>query len=177
VKSIGGLSREELAALVCSSLERGGITVVLSGGSAVSIHSANAYESFDLDFVQTGLARRPDAVMRELGFRKRGRHWSHPDSDYFVEFPPGPVQIGKATITEFLERTTPFGVLRILAPTACVMDRLAAFYHWDDPQGLEQALAVARSQPVDLDRVEAWSRGERADAKFRSFRERLEQGD
>jgi hypothetical protein len=28
------------------------------------------------------------------------------------------------------------------------MDRLAAFYHWNDAQGLEQAVAVGRQQRI-----------------------------
>jgi len=36
------LNVEELAALVCSTLERHGVRVVLSGGSVVSIYSDNA---------------------------------------------------------------------------------------------------------------------------------------
>ena len=39
------MSREELGGLVCETLNRHGITVVLSGGAAVSIYSHNAYES------------------------------------------------------------------------------------------------------------------------------------
>lgn len=110
------LGVEELAALVCSTLERHGVRVVLSGGSVVSIYSDNAYQSYDLDFIQTGL-----------------------------------------------------GVLRLLAPTECVMDRLAGFYHWNDRQCLEQALEVARRQSIDLARIERWSRNENSLAKFRDF--------
>jgi len=51
------LAVEELAALVCSTPERHGVHVVLSGGSVVSIYSDNVYQSYDLDFIQTGLAR------------------------------------------------------------------------------------------------------------------------
>ena len=68
------------------------------------------------------------------------------------------------------------GVLRLLAPTECVMDRLAGFYHWNDLQCLEQALEVSRRQPIDLARIEQWSRKERAVEKFREFRERLARG-
>lgn len=46
------------------------------------------------------------------------------------------------------------------------MDRLAWYYHAQDEQGLEQALAVAAAHAVDLDRIEAWSRRERAQEKF-----------
>ncbi len=164
---------EDLAGLVCSTLERHGVRVVLSGGSVVSIYSANTYQSYDLDFIQIGLARRMDAAMQELGFAKSGRHWTHPSTRYWVEFPPGPVQVGESLVTQFAERTTRFGVLRLLAPTECVMDRLAAWFHWSDPQGLEQAVAVAERHPVDLERIETWSRKERAAEKFAEFRARL----
>jgi hypothetical protein len=164
---------EELAALICSTLERHGVRVVLSGGSAVSIYSENAYLSYDLDFIQIGLSRRVDPAMQELGFRKEGRHWIHPRSRFLVEFPPGPVQVGEETLASFAERSTALGTLRLLPPTECVMDRLAGFYHWNDRQALEQALAVARRQSIDLGRIEDWSRGERASEKFREFSERL----
>ncbi len=168
------LSREEVAAAVCEALARADIPVVLSGGSVVSIYTDNEYESYDLDFVCTGLARKVDSVMVELGFLKQGRHWTHPETRFWVEFPPGPVQVGEATIRRFAERRTPLGILRLLAPTECVMDRLVAYYHWNDPQCLEQAVAVARSHPIDLARIEEWSRNERALANFRIFRDRLD---
>lgn len=166
-------TREEVAAIVCEALERAGIQVVLSGGAVVSLYSDNEFESYDLDFVPLGLARRVDAVMEGLGFRKEGRHWRHSETGFWVEFPPGPVQVGDALVTRFAERSTPFGVLRLLAPTECVMDRLAGFYHWNDPQCLEQALAVARRHPVDLERLEAWSQREQALEGFARFRRRL----
>jgi formylglycine-generating enzyme required for sulfatase activity len=53
-----------LAALMCSTLERHGVRVVLSGGSVVSIYSDNAYQSYDLDFIQTGRARGAAATAR-----------------------------------------------------------------------------------------------------------------
>ena len=163
------LGVEELAALVCSTLERHGVQVVLSGGSVVSIYSDNAYQSYDLDFIQTGLARMTNPAMEQLGFAKQGRHWVHPRTAFLVEFPPGPVQVGDANITEFAERRTRLGVLRLLAPTECVMDRLAGFYHWNDRQCLAQALEVARRQSIDLARIEKWSRNENSLAKFREF--------
>jgi hypothetical protein len=164
---------DEVAALVCSTLERHGIEVVLCGGSVVSIYSENEFESYDLDFVPTGLARKVDTAMRELGFQRNGRHWRHPQSRYWVEFPPGPVAIGETQVKEFEERTTSQGTLRLLRPTECVMDRLAAYFHWNDRQGLEQAIAVARRHPVDRARIESWAHGERAGAKLAEFLERL----
>jgi hypothetical protein len=168
------LDREELAALVCATLERHGVQVVLSGGAAAAIYAPNPYESMDLDFIPTGLSRRVDAAMRELGFGKeRGRHWTHPDTAFWVEFPPGPVQVGDEVVHEFAERRTSLGTLRILTPTDCVMDRLAWYYHANDEQGLEQAVAVAAANEVDLDRIDAWSKRERASEKLERFRARL----
>jgi len=167
------LSREETAAWVCDVLDCAGISVVLSGGAVVSIYSDNAYESFDLDFIRTGLARKVDDVMTGLGFEKTGRHWVHSDSAYWIEFSPGPVQVGDSVVTEFAERQTSVGTLRLLRPTECVMDRLAGFYHWSDDQCLEQAIAVALRHPIDLERVRKWSTRESAASKFEQFLGRL----
>jgi len=68
------MSREEVAAAVCQALEDAGIGVVLSGGAVVSLYSDEIYVSYDLDFIRTGIARRVDPAMRELGLRREGRH-------------------------------------------------------------------------------------------------------
>lgn len=68
---------------------------------------------------------------------------------------------------------TKFGNLRILSPTDCVKDRLAAFYHWDDPQSLEQALMVAERRRIDLKEVERWSKVEGNLNKYNVFIKRL----
>jgi hypothetical protein len=171
------LSREELAALVCATLHRHGIEVVLSGGGAASIYAPNPYESMDLDFVPFGLARKVDAAMTELGCRReRQRHWTHPSTVFWIEFPPGPVQIGDEVVHVFAERRTACGTLRILTPTDSVMDRLAWYYHASDEQGFEQAVAVANANEIDIERIQAWSARENADEKFERFRSRLRDG-
>lgn len=169
------LAREELAALVCATLDRHGVRVVLSGGGAASIYAPNPYESMDLDFIAVGLSRKVDSAMHELGFAKqRQRHWTHPETRFWVEFPPGPVQVGDEVLHAFAERTTAFGTLRILTPTDCVLDRLAWFYYARDEQGLEQAVAVAAAHAIDLERVERWSARERKSAEFERFRTLLQ---
>jgi len=150
----------ELAACVSSELRARGVDVVLSGGAAVSIYSDNAYESYDLDFVPVGLARKVDGAMCALGFAKRGRHWVHSLTPYWVDFPPGPVGVGREIIHEFAEIENAGGVLRILRPTECVMDRLTWVIHGGDPQCLEQAVAVARRHAIDRDRIERWAEAE-----------------
>ena len=46
----GDTSVEELAAIISQTLEAAGIIATLSGGSAVSVYTDNAYQSHDLDF-------------------------------------------------------------------------------------------------------------------------------
>ena len=57
----------------------------------------------------------------------------------------------------------------MVTATQCVMDRLAAFYFWKDRQALDQAIAVARAHPIDLDAVRRWSQVEGQDAAFDEF--------
>lgn len=56
-----------------------------------------------------------------------------------------------------------------------MLDRLVNYFHNGDLECLDQAVAVARRQrrQVDLERIEAWSRGEGAHEKFEEFRRRL----
>lgn len=167
------LRREYVAAIVCQALSNHGIVVVLSGGSVVSIYSENEFESFDLDFVRTGLPQKVDEVLLGLGFSKQGRHWVNPNTDFWVEFPAGPVAIGDTLISDFAERETPFGTLRLLGPTECVMDRLAWYFHNGDLECLEQAVAVARRNPIDLKRVAEWATKERRTREFEAIAVRL----
>jgi DNA-binding phage protein len=47
-----------------------------------------------------------------------------------------------------------------VTPAQAVMDRLAAYLHWNDLQALDQALAVVRRQQIDWERLEEWARQE-----------------
>ncbi len=163
---------EELAALVCTRLADAGISVVLTGGAVVSIYSDNEYMSYDLDFIVLGLGKKVDSVMSDLGFSKNvGRHFVHPNTPIFVEFPGGTLAIGESLDTEVVERISNGNTLRLLSPTDCVKDRLAAYYHWNDKQGLDQALAVARKHPISIPRIRKWSKDENMSEKFKIFLE------
>ena len=60
-----------------------------------------------------------------------------------------------------------------MSPTDCVKDRLAAFYHWNDRQSLEQAILVSRRQAVDLKEIRRWSLKEGMAEKLAVFRKSL----
>jgi hypothetical protein len=165
------MSIGELGAFVCSHLEKNGIRVTLTGGACVSIYSENKYESMDLDFVEEVpvTRRKLKKILGELGFKEENRYFRHPDTDFFLEFPSGPLSVGEEAIGNISVLEFPTGRLRLISPTDCVKDRLAAFYHWDDRQSLEQALLVARDQQIDLLEVQRWSEREGELRKFETF--------
>jgi hypothetical protein len=113
-------------------------------------------------------------ALATIGFARqgKGRHFIHPDTKFYVEFPPGPLMVGDERVEQVSERQTPVGKLRLLSPTDCVMDRLAAFFHWNDRQALEQAVMVANTQKVDLGEIRRWSKAERNEEKFALFEKR-----
>ena len=152
-------------------MARAGIKAVLTGGACASLYSRGEYQSSDLDFVlQSAVSQQTlDSVMRTIGFRREGGHYSHPTASFFVEFPTGPLGIGAdLSIQPVVYRV---GRVRVLAlsPTDSCRDRLAAFFHWHDRQSLMTAVAVARRRKVDLEAMRGWSDREGASAAFAEF--------
>jgi hypothetical protein len=166
---------EVLAALVSQALSDAGIPAVLSGGATVSIYTRNEYESGDLDFISSGSLADIELAMKTLGFERQGRAFVHKQTSYFVEFPPGPLAIGDELIRDDEVATvkTKDGAIRLLTPTQCVMNRLAAFFHWNDLQSLDQAVLVAKRQKVSMAKIKAWSKREGASEKFSVFLARM----
>jgi len=160
----------EIAAIVSEALEQAGVSAVLSGGAVVSIYTRNAYISQDLDFVSSASFDQIKKSLSGIGFTEgQGRYFTHEDTEFFLEFPSGPLSVGDEIVREWSQLETESGVIQILTPTQCVMDRLAAFYHWTDRQSLDQAVAVAKSQDVDLDVIKDWSQREGSSEKYERF--------
>jgi len=165
----------EVAGLVGSHLGSRGIDVVLSGGACVAYYSNGQYVSMDLDFVNAGYARREKiaAAMAEIGFQEVNRYFRCPQTEYLVEFPPGPLGVGDERVREIREVQTRAGTFRIISPNDCVKDRLAGFYHWDDLQCLEQAVLVAQENDIDIRDIERWSAAEGKKKAFDQIKDRL----
>jgi len=166
-------SIEELAGIVASVLEKFNINAVLSGGACVSIYTDNKYVSGDLDFVSHEGLSKIDKAMSAIAFTRTGRHYIHPHTKFFVEFPPGPLSIGDLLIKEETTKKVKTGTVKLLTPTQCVMDRLASFYFWNDKQGLDQALMVASKQKIDINAIQQWSEQEKEMKKFEIFKQKL----
>lgn len=142
----------EIAVLVSEALEAAGIPAVLDDGGAVTQYSDNEYMSTDLDFITVERNKVIAPIVAKLGFVPEGKDFCHPDSKFFLEFPPGPLSFGNRYIDSSKATTlkTQFGSLRIITPTQCVMDRLAWYVHGKDPQARDQAVLVARQmRPLD----------------------------
>jgi hypothetical protein len=156
------MSTDELGAYVQTHLRKHNIQVVLSGGACVSIYSQGAYISHDLDMVILYSSRRQaiHAAMATIGFEEIGRYYVNPETQYLIEFPPGPLSIGAEPVQRVDEIELRTGTLRIISPTDCVKDRLAAYYHWGDRQCLHQAILVARVNAVDFEEIRRWSQVE-----------------
>jgi hypothetical protein len=157
-------SLEELAAIVSQALEEAGVVATLSGGAAVSLYTANDYESHDLDFVSSAEIETIARAIAPLGFSRSGatRYFGHQNTEWFVEFPPGPLAFGDMLVRdeELPVLETPHGPLRVITPTQVVMDRVAAYAHWSDGQSLDQARMIARRQDVQWSELRRWAERE-----------------
>ena len=175
MKPLGEMSIGELAAFVCTHLMDNGIEVVLSGGACVSIYTKNRYQSYDLDFIENVSARRKKIkeVLQKIGFIEEHRYFKNPETEFFLEFPPGPLSIGDEPVRETVEKEFSTGLLRLISPTDCIKDRLAAYYHWNDRQSLDQAILVALECEIDLEEIERWSMKEGRSNEFADIRARL----
>jgi len=173
---IKGISLKDLAILICDYLVKNGIETVLTGGACVSIYTSDKYVSYDLDFVLLSYISRKKikSLLERLGFQEKGRHLKHEDTPFLVEFLAPPLSIGEEPIKEINEIRKGNMVLRLLSPTDCVKDRLAAFYHWNDRQSLEQAIMVCGDNDIDLEEVERWSIHEGMETKFDGIKRKLQ---
>ncbi len=131
---------------------------VLVGGACVSIYTNSKYVSFDLDFVSNASLKDIAVVLSDLGFkRESSRHFVRKDCPYFIEFVAPPLSIGSEPVKRKRKISTRFGRLILLSPTDSAKDRLSAYYHWNDPQAMEQAIMVAKAQKVNLREIRKWS--------------------
>lgn len=87
------MSIGEFAALIASYLQSKKISTVLTGGAVVSIYTENKYMSYDVDFISPADQKIICKAMEELGFEKHGKDFRHKQTDFFVEFPSGPLAI------------------------------------------------------------------------------------
>ena len=174
--NVKDLSLKEFAILISDYLSKNGVDTVLSGGACVSIYTKNKYISYDLDFVLLSSEdqKKVRQVLAEIGFYEEKRYFKHKDSEYFLDFVSPPLSVGSEPVKKITEIKKGKRTLKLLSVTDCVKDRLAAYYHWEDRQALEQAILVCRNNNVDLKEVERWSKNEGMSDKYKMFKDYLE---
>lgn len=161
---------KELAAIIADKLKEKGIDAILVGGACISIYTKNKYLSIDLDFVSSATIKEISPALSELGFeRKSSRHFEREDCPFLIEFVSPPAAVGSEPIKGKTILKTRLGNIILLTPTDSVKDRLAAYYHWNDPQALEQALMLAKAQKINLQEVKRWSEKEGHKDKYNFF--------
>ncbi len=175
MKAISEMTLGELAAFVNTHLRKKGISCVLTGGACVSIYTENKYKSYDLDFIENVTSKRTDIIeaLNNIGFVEEDRYFKHPDTQFFIEFPAGPLAVGSEPIKEIYSLQFKTGELKLLSPTDSVKDRLAAYYHWNDPQCLDQAVMISKNYNIDIKEIERWSKIENKIEAFKSIKDRL----
>lgn len=164
------MSRKTFAAVVVQQLEKHGISCVLVGGACVSLYTNEKHASKDLDFISPYSQQAISTALAEIGFQKEGRYFFHPLSKLYVEFPTGPVAIGNQIPVKpeghiKVRNTT----ISMYSPTQCVMDRLAAWFHWNDRRSLIHALWVCEKHPINLEKIKRWAAKESASEKMEVF--------
>lgn len=163
-------TEEQFWSYIAWHLDKAGIGSVLVGGAVVAIYTEGLYRSGDIDLVLEGFPAKAVAeVLSPLGFRPTRRYWAHPECPHlYVEFPPGPVSLGEEFPVIPAEMEKDGRKLKLLSPTDCVKDRLAAWIHWKSRATLDQAALVATRQQnaIDFDQVREWCRREGAPKAF-----------
>lgn len=165
----------EVAAVVARALREAGIEAILTGGGCATIYSRGQYQSSDLDFVLESRVsqRQLDSAMESAGFRRRVGHYVHSRTPFFVEFPRGPLSIGRDDAIQPVELKIGKERARALSATDSCRDRLAAYYFWDDLSSLKTAMAIARRQKVSISAIGRWSKREGQVEKFKEFQHQL----
>ncbi len=90
------MSIGELGAFISTHLAKHEVDVVLSGGSCVSIYTKNKYVPSHFDFIDNGFTKRKKVrdALSEIGFYEENRYFKHPETNFFIEFAPGPLSFG-----------------------------------------------------------------------------------
>ncbi|MDX1645374.1 MAG: hypothetical protein R3244_13550 [Thermoanaerobaculia bacterium] len=123
---------------------------ILVGGAAVELYTGGAYSTGDLDFVGH-VPASVDSALRAHGFTRDGRHWIHEEGRVFVEFPGASLGEGERAAEIEIDGHR----VRLLAPEALVVDRLAAWQFWRSEEDAANALLVARAVATDPDALQA----------------------
>lgn len=116
---------------------------------------------------------RVKKILEELGMVFQSGYFKHPHCPWIVEFVAPPIAIGNEIVDTFASLETPLGSLHLLSAIDTVKDRLLAYFHWDDPQSLEQAISVCLEQEIDYKELQKWAAKQNQSSPFELFLKKL----
>ena len=102
---------------------------ILVGGSAVEFYTQGAYKSLDLDVIAKKKYLEP--VLKELGFKRSGRHWYTGDVSLEI--------VGAATKERIKTMKIGGHEFKVIGVEDLIIDRLNACKHWNSELDCEQA--------------------------------------
>lgn len=131
-----------------AALEPTGITPVVVGGNAVEFYTAGGYATGDIDIIAP--SEPVDAVLRNWGFSKEGRHWYSDDYGIVIEAP------GLFLEREQYEKALQVEIddlkVYLIAVEDLIVDRLSAYVHWKSEDDRFWARELLALHTAELDR-------------------------
>lgn len=107
--------------------EKGKAVPVVIGGCALSYYSREVYFTSDIDLAYAD-REAIDEILKEIGFKKKGRYWVHEELKMAIEVPAStlPEEEAPVEVVELGEglRCTILGIEDL------IIDRLNACKHW-----------------------------------------------
>jgi len=134
---------------------------VIVGGAAVDFYTAGGYSTADIDVV---FPSEPlEAVMKEFGFKKEGRHWFDEDLGIALEAPSSflDAEAKKRVVEVKIDGLSVF----LLGVEDLIIDRLNAFVHWqstDDGNWAKELIAI-HSEELDWPSLSTAARKNKVD--------------
>lgn len=159
---------------IATHLKARGISSVLVGGAVASIYTEGLYRSGDVDLLTyEHTMRELEEALLEINFEKRGMHYRHPSCAHlYLQIVSGPLGIGDDIKIDPLDVKVDGQVIKILAPTDCIRDRLIAYREDKTHDLLDLAVKVALMQPFEDKKIKRWCASENMMDIYREF-ERL----
>lgn len=174
---LGALTLRQAVRAASDLLRCAGYDPVLTGSACAALYAGAGLRPTSIDFV-IGEYNAPDLdeVMRQAGFTRASMHqYESTHSPYDVVFLPPPLAVGDDVVRKTAVMQARPGTIRLLHPTDCVRQRLSMFYRWGDERALEEAIAVASKQAVDMELVRRWSEWEWCSEKYDLFARELKE--
>ncbi|MGM0500186.1 MAG: DUF6036 family nucleotidyltransferase [Bacillota bacterium] len=76
-----------LTAVITEALKEINIRPIIVGGQAVEFYTAGGYSTMDVDLVTPASIKEINPIIKDLGFKKKGKYWTYEQLDFALEIP------------------------------------------------------------------------------------------